>query len=83
MPITAPPAPAGERTVFRSPDGRWEAMAHLGPDPATGRRRRVHLGGPTKASVTARLRRLREQGGLGDRQSVAEWLGAWPGVIAG
>ena len=72
---------AGEGTVFRSLDGRWEAMADLGRDPATGRRRRVHLRGPTKAAVTAKLRRLREQGGLGDRQNAAEWLGAWLGVV--
>ena len=72
---------AGEGAVFRNANGRWEAMADLGLDPATGRRRRAHLRGPTKAAVLAKLRRLQEQGGAGNRQSVADWLKAWLGVV--
>lgn len=73
---------AGEGTVFRSADGRWEAMVDLGPDPATGRRRRLHLRGATKADVTAKMRRAQEQGQVGGRQSASDWLGTWLDVVA-
>jgi integrase len=72
----------GEGTVFRSADGRWEAMVDLGPDPATGRRRRLHLRGATKVEVTAKMRRAQEQGQPGDRQSVSNWLETWLDVVA-
>jgi len=72
----------GEGTAFRSADGGWEGMIDLGPDPVTGRRRRAHVRGPTKTAVLEKLRRLREQGGAGGRQSVAEWLRSWLDVIA-
>ena len=72
----------GEGTVFRSADGRWEAMADLGPDPATGRRRRLHLRGATKADVTAKMRRAQEQGRGAGWRSAGDWLGTWLDVIA-
>jgi hypothetical protein len=72
----------GEGTVFRSADGRWEAMVDLGPDPATGRRRRLHLRGATKADVMAKMRRAHEQSQPANRQSVSNWLETWLDVVA-
>jgi len=68
--------------VFRSPDGRWEAMVDLGTDPATGKRRRLHLRGGTKAEVIAKVRRAQQQGQLGSPQKVSDWLGTWLNIVA-
>jgi len=58
-------------------------MVDLGTDLATGRRRRLHLRGGTKAEVIAKVRRAQQgQSQPGNRQRVSDWLGTWLDVIA-
>ncbi len=60
----------------------WVGWVSFGADPATGKRRRKKVSGPTKTAVAAKVAQLeadRDGGyaGLAGRSTVAEWLDLW------
>jgi integrase len=48
--------PAGDGSVYKTPDGRWRAVVDLGW--VDGRRRRKYVSGVTQGEALARLREV-------------------------
>jgi integrase len=73
----------GRSSVHRRQDGNgWEGWASFGTDPATGRRRRKHVRGRTKAEVDNKIKALETARGCGtlptgpDR-TLSSYLDTW------
>lgn len=77
----------GRSTIYQDKDGYWHGRVTVGVR-NDGRPDRRHVGGKTKAAVSARVRELekgRETGSLlkpGERWTVEEWLTHWLEDIA-
>jgi integrase len=64
----------------------WLAMAEAGPDPVTGKRRRLVVRGKTKTDALAKLRTAREraEAGVPSREgsvNLATWLDHWLSTV--
>jgi integrase len=66
----------GSGSVYRTADGRWRG-ALVTTDPATGRRTRRTVSGPTAADTRHRLDKLRAVGSPSTTMRTADWLAAW------
>lgn len=91
--MTSTPIPTPRRTPRREkgsgsarqlPNGRWQAVLELTPDPATGERRRVSATGRTKAEALARVKERkrdaeRDAAVYNGRRAprLGEWLETW------
>ena len=75
--------PDGRSSVYRDAAGRWHGWVSFGTDGSTGKRRRRHVQGPTKAAVSAKVAELERQraagAGLAPNRppTVAEWTRTW------
>lgn len=80
-------APAGRGSIYRDEAG-WHGWVSLGTDPLTGKRRRRHLRGATRAEVVKAVQKLeaeRESGDLdltGGPVTVKVWLRHWQAGVA-
>jgi integrase len=68
--------PYGSGSVYRIADGRWRG-ATVVTDPATGRRSRRTVSGPTADAARDKLDRLRAVAVPITTMRVADWLTAW------
>ncbi len=66
----------GSGSVYRTADGRWRG-ATVTVDPATGRRTRRTVSGPTAAATRDKLDKLRAAGTPSTTMRTADWLAAW------
>ncbi|MBA2757374.1 MAG: site-specific integrase [Chloroflexi bacterium] len=66
----------GSGSVYRAADGRWRGAA-VTIDPATGKRTRRTVSGPTAADTRRKLDALRAAGIPSTTMRTADWLAAW------
>lgn len=66
----------GSGSVYRTADGRWRGALIL-IDPATGKRTRRTVSGPTAADTRRNLDALRAAGSPSTMMRTADWLTAW------
>lgn len=66
----------GSGSVYRTADGRWRG-AVVTIDPATGRRSRRTVSGPTAADTRRKLDDLRAVGVPSTTMRTADWMAAW------
>jgi integrase len=66
----------GSGSVYRTADGRWRG-ATVVLDPATGKRTRRTVSGPTAAATRRELDKLRATGNPSTSMRTADWLAAW------
>ena len=66
----------GSGSVYRTADGRWRG-ATVTIDPATGRRTRRIVSGPSAAETRRKLDALRATGNPAPTMRTADWLAAW------
>jgi integrase len=66
----------GSGSVYRTADGRWRG-ATVVLDPATGKRTRRTVSGPTAAATRHELDKLRATGNPSTSMRTADWLAAW------
>jgi integrase len=71
----------GRGTIYQLVDGSWRGEVSFGVDPATGRRLRRKVRGPTQAAVAKKVRALELERDAGVRRTrswtVAAWLEQW------
>jgi integrase len=82
--------PAGDGSVYKTPDGRWRGVVDLGW--VDGKRQRKYVSGATQAQALDKLRQAQRAAEAGvitdDRLTVARFLDRWvtvnlAGVVAG
>jgi integrase len=66
----------GSGSVYRTADGRWRG-ATVTIDPATGKRTRRTVSGPTAAETRRKLDALRAVGTPSTTMRTSDWLAAW------
>lgn len=66
----------GSGSVYRTADGRWRGATII-VDPATGKRTRRTVSGPTAAATRGKLEALRAAGTPATTMRTADWLAAW------
>ncbi|MBE3585465.1 MAG: site-specific integrase [Thermoanaerobacter sp.] len=72
----------GEGTIYKRKDGRWEAKASIGFDPATGKPRRLTKYFKTRKEAQEWLAKVQHEKATGTfvephRVTVGEWLDRW------
>jgi len=77
----------GEGSIYKRKDGKWEAKASIGYDPATGKIKRATRYFKTRQEAQAWLAEVQHEKNTGsfvepDRVTVGDWLDRWLRVYA-